>query len=326
MSDQQIQTPENINQMKLNSYAAAQRRTKTANLIFDIIIYLTLIFVVIVTVYPFWNTIAISLNEGLDSLKGGIKLWPRKFTWTNYKNLFKDDRIFNAGITSVSRTIIQTVLCVFCTSILAYALSRKEFVLKKSLTSILVVSMYINAGLIPGYMLIKNLGLLGKYSVYIIPCLIDVVNFILVRTYINGLPDSFVESARIDGANEFKIFFKIIFPLIVPSIAMISLFTAVNAWNSWFDTYLYASNKPKLHSLQYVLMSILQASQNQSASASDANSMAVAAASGGAVGNTVTPISIRSAITIVATLPILIVYPFVQRYFVVGMTIRGVKE
>ncbi len=326
MSDQQIQTPENINQKKLNSYAAAQRRTKTANLIFDIIIYLTLIFVVIVTVYPFWNTIAISLNEGLDSLKGGIKLWPRKFTWTNYKNLFKDDRIFNAGIISVSRTIIQTVLCVFCTSILAYALSRKEFVLKKSLTSILVVSMYINAGLIPGYMLIKNLGLLGKYSVYIIPCLIDVFNFILVRTYINGLPDSFVESARIDGANEFKIFFKIIFPLIVPSIAMISLFTAVNAWNSWFDTYLYASNKPKLHSLQYVLMSILQASQNQSASASDANSMAVAAASGGAVGNTVTPISIRSAITIVATLPILIVYPFVQRYFVVGMTIGGVKE
>ncbi len=326
MSDQQIQTPENINQKKLNSYAAAQRRTKTANLIFDIIIYLTLIFVVIVTVYPFWNTIAISLNEGLDSLKGGIKLWPRKFTWTNYKNLFKDDRIFNAGIISVSRTIIQTVLCVFCTSILAYALSRKEFVLKKSLTSILVVSMYINAGLIPGYMLIKNLGLLGKYSVYIIPCLIDVFNFILVRTYINGLPDSFVESARIDGANEFKIFFKIIFPLIVPSIAMISLFTAVNAWNSWFDTYLYASNKPKLHSLQYVLMSILQASQNQSASASDANSMAVAAASGGAMSNTVTPISIRSAITIVATLPILIVYPFVQRYFVVGMTIGGVKE
>ena len=326
MSDQKTEVVENINQKKLNSYAAAQRRTKTANLIFDIIIYLTLIFVVIVTVYPFWNTIAISLNEGLDSLKGGIKLWPRKFTWTNYRNLFKDDRIFNAGIISVSRTIIQTVLCVFCTSILDYALSRREFVLKKSLTSILVVSMYINAGLIPGYMLIKNLGLLGKYSVYIIPCLIDVVNFILVRTYINGLPDSFVESARIDGANEFKIFFKIIFPLIVPSIAMISLFTAVNAWNSWFDTYLYASNKPKLHSLQYVLMSILQASQNQCASASDANSMAVAAASGGAMSNTVTPISICSAITIVATVPILIVYPFVQRYFVVGMTIGGVKE
>lgn len=326
MSDQNIETTEKISQKKLESYAAAQRRTKTANIIFDTIIYLTLIFVVVVTVYPFWNTIAISLNEGLDSLKGGIKLWPRKFTWTNYRNLFRTDRIFNAGVISVTRTILQTVLCVFCTSILAYALSRKEYILRRPLTSILVISMYINAGIIPGYMLMKNLGLLNSYAVYIVPCLVDIFNFILVRTYIQGLPDSFVESARIDGANEFKIFMKIIMPLIVPSIAMVSLFTAVNAWNSWFDTYLFCSSKPKLHSLQYVLMSILQASQNQSASASDANAMAVTAASGGALSNAVTPISIRSAITIVATVPILIVYPFVQRYFVVGMTIGGVKE
>ena len=185
--------------------------------------------------------------------------------------------------------------------------------------------MYINAGIIPGYMLIKKLGLLNKYAVYIIPCLVDIFNFILVRTYINGLPDSFVESARIDGANEFKIFMRIIMPLIVPSIAMISLFTAVGAWNAWFDTYLYCSPKTKLHSLQYVLMSFLQASQNQSASAADANSMAIAASSGAAT-NMVTPISIRSSITVVATVPILVVYPFVQKYFVVGMTIGGVKE
>jgi len=307
------------------NYVAAKRRTNISNLIFDIIIYLTLIFVVIVTVYPFWNTVAISFNDGLDSLIGGIRFLPRKFTWHNYANLFKTDRIFQAGIISVSRTVLQTVLSVFCTTMLAYALSRREFVLRKSLTTVLVISMYVNAGLIPGYMLIKNLHLLGKYSVYIIPCLVDVFNFILVRTYINGLPDSFVESARIDGANEFRIFIQIIWPLIVPSVAMVSLFTAVNAWNSWFDTYLYCSNKPKLHSLQYVLMSILQASQNQSANANDANSMAVAAASGSAT-TSVTPISTRSAITVVATLPILVVYPFVQKYFVVGMTIGGVKE
>ncbi len=310
---------------KTIDYAAARRRTNISNLIFDIIIYLALIFVVVVTVYPFWNTIAISLNDGLDSLAGGIKLLPRKFTWKNYTNLFTTPRIFQAGIISVSRTIIQTVLSVFCTTMLAYALSRKEFVLRKPLTTILVISMYVNAGLIPGYMLIKNLHLLGKYAVYIVPALVDVFNFILVRTYINGLPDSFVESARIDGANEFRIFIQIIWPLIVPSIAMVSLFTAVGAWNSWFDTYLYASNKPKLHSLQYVLMSILQASQNQSANANDANAMAVAAGSG-ATSTSVTPISTRSAITVVATLPILVVYPFVQKYFVVGMTIGGVKE
>jgi len=295
---------------KTIDYAAAKRRTNISNLVFDIIIYLVLLFVVIVTVYPFWNTIAISLNDGLDSLKGGIKLWPRKFTWKNYADLFQTDRIFNAGIISVTRTVLQTVLSVFCTSLLAYALSRKEFVLRRYLTTIIVISMYINAGLIPGYMLIKRLHLLGKYAVYIVPCLVDVFNFILVRTYINGLPDSFVESARIDGANEFKIYLQIIMPLIVPSIAMICLFTAVGAWNSWFDTYLYCSNKPKLHSLQYVLMSFLQQSQNQSTNANDANSMALAAGAGSTASKS-TPISIRSSITMVATLPILVVYPFV---------------
>lgn len=314
-----------ITQEKKIDYQAARRRTVISNLVFDIIIYLTLAFVVVITVYPFWNTLALSFNDGLDSLKGGIKLWPRVFTLKNYTNLFETDYIFKAGMISISRTILQTVLNVFCTSLLAYSLSRKEFVLKKTLTAIIVISMYVNAGLIPGYMLTKKLGLLNNYLVYIIPNLIDAFNFILVRTYINGLPDSFVESARIDGANEFKIFLQIILPLIIPSVAMTCLFVAVNAWNSWFDTYLYASGKKGLHSLQYVLMSFLQASQQQSNSASNANAMAVAAASGAASAQ-VTPVAIRASITIVATLPILVVYPFVQKYFVTGMTIGGVKE
>ena len=310
---------------EINEFHSAQRKTFVSNIIFDAIIFITLAFVVCATIYPFWNTIALSFNDGLDSLTGGIKFWPRKFSWQNYKALFVTDQIFHAGIISVSRTIIQTVLNVYCTSMLAYALSRKEFVLRRALTSIVVISMYINAGLIPGYMLIKKLHLLNNYAVYIIPCLVDVFNFILVRTYINGLPDSFVESARIDGANEFRIFMQIIMPLIVPSIAMTCLFVAVGAWNSWFDTYLYCSPKPRLHSLQYVLMSYLQASQNQSNSAADAGSMAVAASSG-AASAMVTPVAIRASITVIATLPILIVYPFVQRYFIVGMTIGGVKE
>ena len=314
-----------MKQEKAIDFQAARRKTLLSNVIFDVIIYLTLAFVVLVTVYPFWNTLALSFNDGLDSLKGGIKLIPRKFTLRNYTNLFETDYIFKAGLISVSRTILQTVLNVFCTSMLAYSLSRKEFVLKKSLTAVIVISMYVNAGLIPGYMLTKKLGLLNNYLVYIIPNLIDAFNFILVRTYINGLPDSFVESARIDGANEFRIFMQIIMPLIIPSIAMTCLFVAVNAWNSWFDTYLYTSGKKNLHSLQYVLMSFLQASQQQSNSASNANALAVAAASGASAAQ-VTPVAIRASITIVATVPILIVYPFVQKYFVTGMTIGGVKE
>ncbi len=301
------------------------KKRNAGDVIFDIIIAITLIFLVVVTIYPFWNTIAISFNDGLDSVKGGVKLWPRKFTWQNYKVLFVDDRLFKAFTISVTRTVLQTVLNVFCTSMLAYALSRKEFVIRKPLTAILVISMYVNAGLIPSYMLIKKLGMLNSYAVYIIPCLVDIFNFILVRTYINGLPDSFVESARIDGANEFTIFLRIIMPLIVPSIAMIALFVAVGAWNSWFDTYLYCSGKVNLHSLQYKLMEFLNSSQNQSSNAADANAMAVAA-SAGASSTMVTPISIRASITMIATVPILIVYPFVQKYFVVGMTIGGVKE
>lgn len=314
-----------MEQEKVIDFQAARKKTVLSNIIFDVIIYLTLAFVVIVTVYPFWNTLALSFNDGLDSLKGGITILPRKFTFKNYSNLFETDYIFKAGLISVSRTILQTVLNVFCTSMLAYSLSRKEFVLKKSMTAVIVISMYVNAGLIPGYMLMKKLGLLNNYLVYIIPNLIDAFNFILVRTYINGLPDSFVESARIDGANEFKIFLQIIMPLIIPSIAMTCLFVAVNAWNSWFDTYLYTSGKKNLHSLQYVLMSFLQASQQQSNSASNANALAVAAASGASAAQ-VTPVAIRASITIVATVPILIVYPFVQKYFVTGMTIGGVKE
>ena len=301
------------------------RRRGVGDIIFDLIIMITLAFLVVVTVYPFWNTIAVSLNDGLDSVKGGIKLLPRKFTWQNYKVLFVDDRLIKAFTISVSRTVLQTILSVFCTSMLAYALSRKEFVLRKPLTAILVISMYVNAGLIPGYMLIKKLHMLNSYAVYIIPCLVDVFNFILIRTYINGLPDSFVESARIDGADEFKIFLRIIMPLIVPSIAMVSLFVAVGAWNSWFDTYLYCSGKVNLHSLQYKLMEFLQSSQNQSSSAADAGAMALAAGSGAST-SMVTPVSIRASITMIATIPILVVYPFVQKYFVVGMTIGGVKE
>lgn len=310
---------------EISEIEAAKRRTNIENKLFDFIIALTLIFVVIVTVYPFWNTVALSFNDGLDSIKGGITFWPRIFTWQNYKALFVTDYIYGAFVVSVTRTILQTILCVFCTTMLAYALSRREFVLKRPLTAIIVISMYVNAGLIPGYMLIKRLGMLNSYTVYIVPCLVDVFNFILVRTYINGLPDSFVESARIDGANEFTILFKIIMPLIVPSTAMICLFVAVNAWNSWFDTYLYNSGHKELHSLQYVLMSYLQASQAQSNSAADANSMAVAASSGSSTAM-VTPIALRASITMIATVPILVVYPFVQKYFVVGMTIGGVKE
>ena len=146
------------------NYAAAKRRTHFFDMVFYTINFIVLAFLVIVTVYPFWNTIAVSFNDGLDALKGGITLWPRIFTWQNYKALFTTGQIFDAFKISVSRTILQAILSVFCTCMLAYALSRKEFVLKKPFTFVLVVSMYISAGLIPNYMLIKRLGLLKQIA------------------------------------------------------------------------------------------------------------------------------------------------------------------
>lgn len=310
---------------RIESYAKAKTRTAVGDYIFNFINFIILAFVLFVTLYPFWNTIAISFNDGIDSIRGGVKFWPRVFSIQNYKAVLGTGGIiYHAALISTVRTVLQTVLSVFFTCMLAYALSRKEFVLQKPCTVILVVSMYVSAGLIPSYFLIRSLGLLNKFSVYIIPNIVDVFSFILVRTYINGLPDSFIESARIDGAGEFKIFIRIIMPLIVPAVAIIALFGAVGAWNSWFDTYLYASGKVNLHSLQYVLMEFLQSSQNQSHSAADAGALAISGANTSA--SMVTPVSIRAAITVVATVPILIVYPFVQRYFVVGMNIGGVKE
>jgi putative aldouronate transport system permease protein len=196
-------------------------------------------------------------------------------------------------------------------------------VFRKAFTIIIVLSMYINAGLIPNYFLIRSLGMINTFWVYIIPGMISAFNFIVIRTYMNNLPESIIESARIDGCGDFMIFLRIILPLCLPVLATIALFIAVNAWNAWFDTMIYNSGRANLHTLQYKLMEYLQSSQNQAKSAAASGSMGMAQ---DASASMVTPVSIRAAITVVAALPILMVYPFLQRYFVTGISIGSVKE
>lgn len=304
------------------SYKRSKRLARIENNIFTRINAFLLILLVFVTFYPFWNTIMVSFNDGIDSIRGGISFWPRKFTLQNYKAVIASGAVFVALKVSVSRTIIQTVFALFVTSMLAYSLSRKEFVLRKSFTTIIVISMYISAGLIPQYFLIRNIGLVNNFWVYVIPGLLFPFNFVVIRTYIRGLPDSFIESAKIDGAGEFRIFIQIILPLCTPVLATIGLFIAVGAWNDWFTTFLYCSAKADLHTLQYKLMELLQSSQSQSRTAADIGSLAMS----GNSASMVTPISIRAAITVFATAPILVVYPFLQRYFVTGISVGGVKE
>jgi putative aldouronate transport system permease protein len=278
-----------------------------------------------ITLYPFWTTIAVSFNDALDSIRGGITFFPRKFSLFNYEVIFRTGAIPHAFFISVARTSINLVTSVFFTAMIAFALSRREFILSKPFTFILVLSMYVNAGLIPTFLLIRNLGMYGTFWVYIVPGIVNAFNFVVMRTYMRTIPESIIESARIDGYGDFYIFIRIIFPLCLPVLATIGLFVAVGSWNAWFDTMIYNSGDERLHTLQYKLMEYLQSSQSHGKSASDAGAMALSAGAGGGSGM-VTPMSIRAAITVIAAAPILAIYPFMQRYFVVGLNVGGVKE
>ncbi|NOW06653.1 carbohydrate ABC transporter permease [Clostridium beijerinckii] len=291
------------------------RRKITA---FDTVLVIIMAIIAVVTIYPFLNVLAISLNDATDTVKGGIYIWPREFTLQNYKEIFEGSSKLPQGLLiSVLRTVIGTFTGVLASAMVAYTLSRREFVFNKFVTILFVLTMYIGGGLIPEYMVVRGLGLVNNFAVYILPGLISAFNVIVIRSFIDGLPEALNESAMIDGANDFIVFTKIILPLCLPVIATVALFIAVGQWNSWFDTYLYARSNDGLTTLQYELMKVMG---NATGTAKvDPNNPIVQAAS-------VNPESIKMAITMVATLPILLVYPFVQKYFVTGMTLGAVKS
>lgn len=292
-------------------------RKKEKPELLDIALVIIMIFVIIVTLYPFLNVLAISLNNATDTVRGGIHIWPREITLENYKQVFSgSSKLPIAFINSILRTVIGTVLGVIATSIVAYTLSRKHFIFNKQVTLLFIVTMYVSGGLIPEYLLIRNLGLINNFAVYILPGLISAFNVIVIRSFMDGLPEALYESAEIDGANDWVIFTKIVFPLCMPVIATVALFIAVGQWNNWFDTYLYARGNDSLTTLQYELMKIID---NASSTVDIHNPLLQSAAKSN-------PESIKMAITMVATMPILMVYPFVQKYFVSGMTLGAVKS
>lgn len=287
---------------------------------FDVFNCFLMLLLMIIMLYPFWNTIIVSFNDAIDGIKGNLYLWPRKFTMYNYRTLFKTNKLPNAFVISVAKTVLVTVFNVFFSSLTAYILSRKHFILNKFMTIYLVITMYVNAGLIPQYFNYRDLDLINNFLVYVAPTMIGVFNVMVIRTYIRGLPESFAESATIDGAGDFRIFLQIIMPLCKPVLATVALWVAVGAWNEWFDTYIFASSKQELSTLQYEMMKLLSSSLIQS-NRPDPN---IAAESSG-YGGTVTPAAIRSAITIIASLPIIFIYPSLQKYFVSGLYLGGVK-
>lgn len=280
---------------------------------FDYFLILFFIVILIVTLYPFLNVLAISLNDATDTLKNVNIIFPRIFTLANYKYVFEEGEIFFPFFISVARTVAGTLVSVICTSMLAYTLSRRDFIFRKGFTLIFVITMYVSGGLIPEYLLIvRTLKIGNNFLVYILPGLVWVYNVILVRSYIDGLPGALQEAAQLDGANDFQIWYKVIMPLCKPVIATVALFYAVGQWNSFMDTYLYAKELP---TLQYKLYEIMQQA-----------TMQLDTHTASTTSNAVTPMAIRMAVTVVAVIPIIVVYPFVQKYFVGGMTLGSVKD
>jgi putative aldouronate transport system permease protein len=254
-------------------------------------------------------------------MRGGIKLWPREFSLVNYKDILTDQNIPVATRNSVLRTVISALVQTFCTAMVAYTLSRREYVLRIPIAVIYVITMYVDGGLIPTYFLFRSLGLINSFQVYWLPGLTVAFNMLIIRTYIRGISESFVESAKMEGANDFWIFMRIILPLSVPVLATIILFTAVWQWNHWWDTFIFNSSKINLTTLQYELMKKIQSAN----AAMSGTSMQDAFSRGTGSGSQVTPASLRAAMTIVVSVPIVMVYPFLQRYFIHGLTIGGVK-
>ena len=279
----------------------------------DYVLVVVFIGIIFITVYPFLNVLAISLNDPMDTMRNVNFIIPRKWTLANYIYVFTENDLIVPFIMSVARTLLGTGIGVICTAMIAYVLSRKDFYFNKPFTILFVVTMYVSGGMIPEYLLlVRTLHLGNNFMVYILPGLIWVYNVILMRSFIEGLPMALQEAAKIDGANDFIISARIILPLCKPAIATVALFIAVGQWNSFMDTYLYARDYP---TLQYVLYEIMQQA-----------TIRVDPHAADSARNTVSPLSVRMAITIIATVPILVVYPFLQKYFVGGMTLGAVKD
>jgi len=291
-------------------------KRSTGDKIFSVCNIIFMVLFVTITLYPILNTLAISFNDGIDAVKGGIHIIPRKFSTNNYHSVFAMRNLTTGLFISVARTVLGTLIGLLFNAILAFLVSRRRFLLKKSLTAFWVVTMYVNGGMIPVLLLYKNLKLTSTFWVYIIPGIISAFNMLVMRTFMEGIPDSLEEAAQIDGAGYGTIFVKVLSPLCKPMYATIALFIAVGHWNSWFDTMLYNRLSTEYTTLQYELMKLLSSVTSQS-SKSDPNS---------GDGANIQPVSVRAAASIVTMAPIVCLYPFLQRYFVAGLTIGGVKE
>lgn len=287
-------------------------RKLTGDSVFDIFNIMFMCFVTLITLYPFYYVIVSSLNEPLDLLRGPVYLFPRKFSLANYFYVLQDEKILKAAFITISRTVIGSVSAVIFTAAFAYGVSKKWLLGHKFFLGMALITMYFSGGLIPTYLLISHgLKLQGNFLVFIIPNLFNAFNAFIMLAFFRGISAEIEESAKIDGANDLIIFIRLILPISLPILATITLFNGVFHWNSWFDALLYGGRK--LETLQQYLVKAIQ-STNVSAKASAYVSTL-----------TVSSTSVRMTTMVITAFPIVIAYPFLQRYFVKGIMIGSLK-
>jgi len=296
-------------------------KKSTGERIFDTYLYVSMFFLAMIWIYPFIYISAISLNEAADSAMGGIYFFPRKFSLDSYKIIFLSGELFSAFNMSVARTVLGAVVSLICSSMFAYTFTRNDFIIYKQLKFIFFLAMFIGGGaLIPTYMLYRSLHILNKFWVYILPAMLNLWHVVLFRTFYMQLPKGLEEVAYIDGANELQVYLKVMLPLSLPMIATVGLFNAVGQWNSWRDTLFFA-NREELKTLQFRMMEILLRTQSTQMIREAAKYIGGRAQT----AQTADPQSVRMAITMVTTIPIILVYPFLQKYFIKGMLIGSMK-
>ncbi|MBF9016506.1 carbohydrate ABC transporter permease [Oceanispirochaeta sp. M2] len=283
--------------------------------IIDTGLYILLLIISLFTLYPFWYVLICSFNEGLDLSMGGVYLFPRKFSLENYRALIGDSRWVGAFFVSVGRTVLGTIGGVSFTAMVAYGLSPRNLVFKKLYFGIVILAMYTVRSIITFYILLRGLGLLNSFFVYIVPNLLDIFLLLIAVNFFREIPDELKESAYIDGANDLLIFFKIIVPVSKPLIATMALFIGVWQWNSWIDSSYFVRSE-SLRTMSYRMIEVI----NSSNMPQEATGSLYATSA-----QLYTSKSLQMAAIIITVVPIVLLYPFLQKHFVKGIMIGSVK-
>lgn len=285
----------------------------------DILIVLIMLVICFITLYPFWYAIAYSFSDSKAAMSRPISLFPIEFTFKNYKTVFENPQIYHSFLITIVRTVGGVLYSGIIVALAAFAISKRDMPGNRILAIFLLIPMYFSGGLLPSYILIHDLNLFNSLLVYILPYGFWAFNMLIMRTFFDSIPPSLLESAHIDGASDIRIFWKIVIPLSMPVTATIAMFNGVFQWNSWFDAMLYVSHE-NLQPLSLLLQKILKESMASQLLAAQGLVNAI-----GSSASQTSAESLKMATLVVATVPIVVIYPFLQRYFVKGFMIGAVK-